>query len=371
MYKASSIFTNINELPFNNEEERTKLRVFFAYNDATKVEAILSTITKDEAKVEFLRGYVDKSRDEHQGVLQKDLEKAIRSAVREELSQKNPEVISASGLSDNKMNKIMNKIGMKTIVLCADDFKSFEPVSCSPFEWNENEDESAQMKEVVKWFKNVLKLPRDCQVKDIHTQIKNQTHLESANTIITGGSDISIGPSATSVIWIETKIDFNDFKKGQAMGELFLIDKLHPTHSMTVLTDCKDNWILFFFLKIDNEQTIAVCEINNRGVALTIIKQFVLEETNRLNGWIGKLVTHTTISAPPLLKKTKFLERIEINEDRMSEIIDDLSEQELFNMDIRNKLRVLKDYVKLDEQRQLDHLISHFNDDYEVPPMFV
>ncbi|CAG8701471.1 1404_t:CDS:2, partial [Funneliformis mosseae] len=65
MYKASSIFTNINELPFNNEEERTKLRIFFAYNDATKVEAILSTITKDEAKVEFLRGYVDKSRDEH------------------------------------------------------------------------------------------------------------------------------------------------------------------------------------------------------------------------------------------------------------------------------------------------------------------
>ncbi|GBB87526.1 hypothetical protein RclHR1_00140030 [Rhizophagus clarus] len=66
MYKASSIFTNINELPFNNEE-RTKLRIFFAYNDATKVEAILSTITEDEAKVEFLMGYVDKSRDEHPG----------------------------------------------------------------------------------------------------------------------------------------------------------------------------------------------------------------------------------------------------------------------------------------------------------------
>ncbi|CAI2182402.1 1023_t:CDS:2, partial [Funneliformis geosporum] len=60
-----SIFTNINELPFINEEERNKLRIFFAYNDATKVEAILSTITEDETKVEFLRGYVDKSRDEH------------------------------------------------------------------------------------------------------------------------------------------------------------------------------------------------------------------------------------------------------------------------------------------------------------------
>ncbi|CAI2186321.1 18677_t:CDS:2, partial [Funneliformis geosporum] len=65
MSNASSIFTNISELPFTNKE-RTELRIFFAYNDATKVEAILSTITEDEAKVEFLRGYVDKSRDEHQ-----------------------------------------------------------------------------------------------------------------------------------------------------------------------------------------------------------------------------------------------------------------------------------------------------------------
>ena len=61
MSNASSIFTNIKELPFTNKE-RTELRIFFAYNDATKVEAILSTITEDEAKVEFLRGYVDKSR---------------------------------------------------------------------------------------------------------------------------------------------------------------------------------------------------------------------------------------------------------------------------------------------------------------------
>ena len=50
-------------------------------------------------------------------------------------------------------------------------------------------------------------------------------------------------------------------------------------------------------------------------------------KTNRLNGWLGKSATYTTISVPPLLNKTKFFERIEVNENiRMSEIIDDLSE---------------------------------------------
>jgi hypothetical protein len=194
-----------------------------------------------------------------------------------------------------------------------------------------------------------------------HTN-KKQIHLEGANTIIKGGGDISIGPSATPVVWIETKIKLTDFKESQAIGELFLIDKLHPTHSMTVLTDCGDNWILFFFLIVDNEQTMPVCKINNRGVALAVIKQIVLEETNRLNGWLGKSVTHTTISVPPLLNKTKFFERIEINEDRISEIVNDLSEQELFNMDIRNRLRLLRDYVGLEEQQQVDQFISHFND---------
>jgi hypothetical protein len=62
MYKASPIFMNITELPFNNEEEKTKLRVFFVYNDVIKVKVILSTITGDKVKVKFLRGYVDKSR---------------------------------------------------------------------------------------------------------------------------------------------------------------------------------------------------------------------------------------------------------------------------------------------------------------------
>ncbi|CAG8519393.1 1075_t:CDS:2 [Funneliformis mosseae] len=59
----SNIFMNINELSFTNKE-RTELRIFFAYNDATKVEEILSTITEEVEKVEFLRIYVSKSREE-------------------------------------------------------------------------------------------------------------------------------------------------------------------------------------------------------------------------------------------------------------------------------------------------------------------
>ncbi|CAG8563526.1 3328_t:CDS:2, partial [Funneliformis caledonium] len=43
--------------------ERTELRTFFAYNDTTKVEEILSMITEEVEKVEFLRRYVSKSRE--------------------------------------------------------------------------------------------------------------------------------------------------------------------------------------------------------------------------------------------------------------------------------------------------------------------
>jgi len=69
-----------------------------------------------------------------------------------------------------------------------------------------------------------------------------------------------------------------DFKEGQVMGELFLINKLHLTNAMTVLTDCNDNWIIYFFMKIKDEQYIATSRINNHHTALVIIKQFVLEE---------------------------------------------------------------------------------------------
>jgi hypothetical protein len=52
----SSIFTNIDKLTFTSEE-KTELRIFFIDKDTTKVEEVLSSITKDEEKVEFLRKY--------------------------------------------------------------------------------------------------------------------------------------------------------------------------------------------------------------------------------------------------------------------------------------------------------------------------
>ncbi len=98
------------------------------------------------------------------------------------------------------------------------------------------------------------------------------------NTIITGGADISVRLSETTCIWIETKKTLEDFKEGQAIGELFLINKLHLTNAMTVLTDCNDNWIIYFFMKIKDEQYIVTSRINIHHTTLAIIKQFVLEE---------------------------------------------------------------------------------------------
>ncbi|CAI2176784.1 16711_t:CDS:1, partial [Funneliformis geosporum] len=54
---SNPIFTEIYNLPFNSDE-KTKLRIFFTDQDATKVEKVLSTITEDKEKVDYLRGYV-------------------------------------------------------------------------------------------------------------------------------------------------------------------------------------------------------------------------------------------------------------------------------------------------------------------------
>ncbi|CAG8653907.1 10961_t:CDS:2, partial [Funneliformis mosseae] len=63
---TSSIITDIIlDLPFD-DIEKAGLLSFFTDRDASKVETVLSKITKDEIKAEYLREYV-KSNDEHQG----------------------------------------------------------------------------------------------------------------------------------------------------------------------------------------------------------------------------------------------------------------------------------------------------------------
>jgi hypothetical protein len=71
----------------------------------------------------------------------------------------------------------------------------------------------------------------------------------------------------------------------------------------------------------------------------------------------------------PLKKKAKFLDHIsEVSEDRMSDMVGDMSEQELFNMTVRKRLMLVRDFCRLDEQPQVDQLIGQFSDNYENPP---
>ena len=54
---TSSIYTDIDKLPISSGE-KTDLRIFFLGKDTTEIKEVLSTTTKDEEKVEFLRKYV-------------------------------------------------------------------------------------------------------------------------------------------------------------------------------------------------------------------------------------------------------------------------------------------------------------------------
>ncbi|CAB4399643.1 unnamed protein product [Rhizophagus irregularis] len=280
------------------------------------------------------------------------LTEIVRSAVRDEFSRQNPNKISVSDLSQSEMR---NDVGLRNIVLLDEDFQSLESVPYRPFRWDTDMAEDQQMDDVVTWFKNALKLPRGFYIKDVHTQKNYQRRLQGASVTLTGGTDISIGPSGTPCVWIETKKEAEDFNEGQAIGELFLIDKLYPTRAMTVLTDCNNYWNIYYFLTTEDEkQCIVTCNISDRGVALAIIKEFVLEEGTFFNELLGKDVTYEVKLPEPLKKKAKFLDHISEadNEDRMADMVGDMSEQELFNMTVRKRLMLVRDFCRLDEQPQ-------------------
>ena len=84
---------------------------------------------------------------------------------------------------------------------------------------------------------------------------------------------------------------------------------------------------------------------------------------------IGKNVTYQVNLPEPFKKKTKFLEPIlEANdEDRIADMVGDMSEQVLFNMMVRRRLKLLRDYCRLDEQPQVDQLIGQFSDNSKNP----
>jgi len=52
-----------------------------------------------------------------------------------------------------------------------EDFLPLETVSCEPFRWDIEKEEAHHMQDVEKLFKNVLMLPRNFHVKDVHKQV--------------------------------------------------------------------------------------------------------------------------------------------------------------------------------------------------------
>ncbi|KAF0555617.1 ras-domain-containing protein [Gigaspora margarita] len=238
-----------------------------------------------------------------------DLEKIVDIAVEKALSQqKSDEMVQTSNLSETKARKIIAHYGLKRFEIPEEDFQPIEPIQYQPFLWDMENDEAHQMSEVEEWFKNALNLPRGFHVKDIHTR-NYQRHLQTANVVLTGGTDISVGPSATSCVWIKIKKNKENFKIGQSIGELLILDNVYAPRPMSVLTDCNDNWIIFFFFGTKNEEHhyLASSTIHNCSIALAIIRQFVLNEGRTYLELLGKSITYQTNLSEPLKKRMKFL----------------------------------------------------------------
>ncbi|CAG8473159.1 9084_t:CDS:2 [Acaulospora morrowiae] len=298
------------------------------------------------------------------------LSEIVKSAIREEFSRKKlAEMIQTSALSETKARNIIECYELKSFEISAEDFQPIEPIQYRPFLWDMENDEAHQMSEVEKWFKKALDLPRDFHVKDVHTR-NYQRHLQTANVILTGGVVISIGPSNTPCVLIETKKKKENFKLGQVIGELLIMDKAYAPNPMSVVTDCNDNWIIYFFWGEENKDCyLASSIIDDRSVALAIIKQFVLAEGRTYLELLGKNITYQTDLPKPLTKRAKLLESIpEEVDDRMGDIIDDMTEKELFNMSMRRRLKLAKNIVGVEEHPAIDQLIRQFSDNYENPP---
>ncbi|KAF0555618.1 hypothetical protein F8M41_016994 [Gigaspora margarita] len=138
---------------------------------------------------------------------------------------------------------------------------------------------------------------------------------------------------------------------------------------MSVLTDCNDNWIIFFFFGIENkEHYFTSSTIHDHNIALAIIRQFVLNEGSTFLKFFGESIIYQTNLSEPLKKSVKFLPSIpEEDDERMADMIDDMTEKELYNMKMRKRLKSVKSIVRIEEHPIIDQLISQFSDDYENP----
>ncbi|RHZ78389.1 hypothetical protein Glove_165g129 [Diversispora epigaea] len=271
-----------------------------------------------------------------------NLSKIVETAIEKILSQEKYEIIQASNISETKAENIIDSLGLKNLKFPAKDFQPIDPISCEPFVWNKKIDEAHQMSSVKKWFKKALVLPKGFQIRDIHTQ-NHRRQLRNSNFTLTSSVDISIGPNDINCVWIETKKKKKYFKEVQIISELFLIDKISVLKSMAVLTDCKNNWVIYFFMKSQTgNQYLASSKIDDRSIALAIIKQFVLDEGKFIHDKMGKNITYQVNLPKPLKMKSKFLEILEEDNNKMADMIDNMTEKELFNMSMRKRLRIAK-----------------------------
>jgi hypothetical protein len=55
----------------------------------------------------------------------------------------------------------------------------------------------------------------------------------------------------------------------------------------------------------------------------------------------------------------------------MMDIINEMSDKEIFNVNAQKKLMALREWCKLDEQPYVDQMIGSFNDDYQAQLMYV
>ncbi|CAG8499056.1 19253_t:CDS:2 [Gigaspora rosea] len=223
--------------------------------------------------------------------------------------QKIVDKISVSNLFEMKIRESLNKIEVKEIMMVEEDFEKLNPISYLLFECGEKI-EAQQMEEVAKWFDDALKLPQGLNIWNIHTDVNYQREIKSANVLLTSGSDIAIGPSRTTCVWVEAKKSTAECEIGQVIGELLLIDNRFALNSMTVLTNCNNFWMILYIIKDDDVNYIVRCSVNC-GLALAIIKQFVIEVENQMNKWVGKSSTYTSGDAiGPFKLKAKLDEHV-------------------------------------------------------------
>ncbi|CAG8640786.1 14498_t:CDS:2 [Cetraspora pellucida] len=299
----------------------------------------------------------------------------VQDAVNKAVNEKSFEVISVSKLSWTKMNKIEKAIGLNTMRVSVEDFPDTSIIKCNGFKWDMEKDEDKQMQDVKNWFKNVLNLEEGYSIEDVHKSTKKEVTLDKARTILRSGFDIAIGPSRTECIYIETKKKLQELKaeEAQAKGELLIANADVALDVLVVLTDCNDRWTFFFITKSEEGSVekyyIVTAYIDNREKALGLIKAFVIEQGIQFDKIMGtnkrSLEKEEINVRGPFSKKAKFIEDVEFCDERMLDMIPDMTDNELRRMFTRWRLRALEKSVPISEKPIIQQYISEYSDDYE------